>query len=59
MGDEVDVGDPGQRADEHVLRVTGDGGHAANIRRGRDRDDVRDQGKTKTLSQMHDEGRHD
>ena len=39
--DEVDVADPGQRADQHVLRVAGDRRDAADVRRRRYRDHVR------------------
>ena len=37
---EIAISQPGERADEHVLRVAGDGGHAANVRSGGDGEQI-------------------
>ena len=56
--DEIEIGDAGQRADEHVLRVARDGRDAADVRRRRHRHQVRAPAATEAAAPCAHERRH-
>ena len=55
----IAVSDARERANQHVLRVAGNGRHAADVRRGRDRQQVRKRRQPHTLGNGKNERHHD
>jgi hypothetical protein len=58
-GSEMWIGNPRQRPDHHVLRVAGDGGDAAAIGRGRDRDEIGQRIAVERADDLEHDRRHD